>query len=82
MENNKSVRLVDELGRIVLPLEARLAMDWGNKTPVEIWVNPAENAVVIKRHTLACAYCGSTQELKAFNKKHICPACQTEITKL
>lgn len=37
--NNKFVRLIDELGRIVLPVEVRQAMEWGDRTPVEIWVN-------------------------------------------
>ena len=82
MENQKTVRLIDELGRIVLPIETRKAIDWGEKTPVEIWVNPADDEIVLRRHTFTCAYCGTTENLKAFQKKHICTACQAEIAKL
>lgn len=82
MSKTKTVRLIDELGRIVLPIEVRQAMEWGDKTPVEIWVNATDNEVVIKRHELSCIYCGATNNLKQYQKKHICPDCQTEVSKL
>lgn len=82
METNKSIRIIDELGRIVLPMEVRQAMEWDSKTPLEIRINAAENEVVLKRHALTCIFCGERENLKVFNNKHICPACQEEITKL
>lgn len=82
MQENNNVRLIDELGRIVLPIEARQAMDWSVKTPVEIWVNAMDGEIVIKRHAFTCAYCGTTENLKEYNKKHICLACQKEIAEL
>jgi len=57
-------------------------MDWGDKTPVEIWVNATEDEVVIKRHTFTCIYCGKTENLKEFHKKHICAGYQREVAKL
>lgn len=82
MDTSKNVRLIDELGRIVLPAEARDAMDWVEKTPVEIWVNAAKQELVIKRHVHTCVFCAQTENLKAFGKKHICPACQKAIAAL
>lgn len=82
MDASKNVRLIDELGRIVLPAEARVVMDWPEKTPVEIWVNAAEQALVIKRHVRTCVFCAQTEDLKAFEKKHICSACQKAISAL
>ena len=79
MDEFKNVRLIDELGRGVLPAEARNAMDWGEKTPVEIGVNTTEQEIIIKRHTFTCAFCAETEHLKAFHEKHICPACQKAI---
>ena len=79
MNESKNVRLIDELGRVVLPAEARNAMDWGEKTPVEIRVNTMDHEIIIKRHTFTCAFCAETENLKAFHKKHICPACQKAI---
>ncbi|HWP80533.1 MAG TPA: AbrB/MazE/SpoVT family DNA-binding domain-containing protein, partial [Candidatus Acidoferrum sp.] len=77
-----TVRLIDELGRIVLPVEIRKALDWGDKTPVEIWVNAPDNEIIIKRHAFSCAYCGATDNLKEYHKKHICPDCQKAIAEL
>jgi transcriptional pleiotropic regulator of transition state genes len=57
-EQAVAVRLIDELGRIVLPVEARRVMDWGEKTPVEIRVNATKNENIIRQHTLYCVYCG------------------------
>ncbi|MDL2274082.1 hypothetical protein LJC34_06035 [Oscillospiraceae bacterium OttesenSCG-928-G22] len=48
MSEKAPVRLSDELDRIVLPAEARQIMDWGEKTPVEIWVNATEHEITIR----------------------------------
>lgn len=81
-KTNTSVRLIDELGRIVLPAEARQVMDWSEKTPVEIWVNATNNEIVIRQHTFVCTYCSSTENLKEYHKKHICPDFQKAIADL
>ena len=80
--NMPPVRLIDELGRIVLPVEARRIMDWGEKAPVEIWVNAIDHEIIIKQHIFACAYCGATDNLKEYQKKHICLNCQKAIADL
>lgn len=82
MEKVKAVRLIDELGRIVLPAEVRGALEWGEGTPVEIRVNTAEDEVMMKRYAVTCTFCGETANLKRFGEKYICPACQRKIAKL
>lgn len=82
METSKNIRLIDELGRVVLPLEARDAMDWAENTPVEIWLNAAEQEIITKQHVCTCAFCGQTDHLITFEKKHICPVCQKAIAAL
>lgn len=79
---NIPVRLIDELGRIVLPAEVRKAMEWGDRTPVEIWGNATDNEIVIKRHMFSCAYCGKTENLKEYQRRHICADCQKIIAAL
>lgn len=81
-KNNTPVRLIDEIGRIVLPIEIRKAMEWGEKTPIELWMNTTDNEVVIKRHTFTCTYCGGTEKLKEYQRKHICPDCRKAIAEL
>ena len=82
MANYNNVRLIDALGRVALPVEVRDAMDWTEKTPVEIWANADEQKLVIKRHSFTCAFCGETEHLKVFGKKHICAICQSAIAAL
>lgn len=81
-DTSRVIRQIDELGRIVLPAEARRAMDWGEKTLVEIRINSAEHEIVIRQHMFSCAYCGSVENLKEFRKKHICTTCQKAISAL
>lgn len=82
MEQQKAVRRIDELGRIVLPAEVRAIMDWRETTAIEVRVNEQAGEVVLKTHVDACYYCGATENLKEFHRSHICPACQSAIAKL
>jgi len=41
------VRTIDELGRIVIPKEARQALDWGEKTEIEIFT--CKDTIVLER---------------------------------
>lgn len=82
MENNKQVRVIDDLGRIVLPQEVREAVGFGKNTSVEIRVDEAGREVILKRHTFSCVYCGATENLKQYEKKHICAACRKAIAGL
>ena len=49
------VRKVDELGRIVLPIETRKRLDLGPKDPVEIFVE--KDRVVLKKYEPCCIFC-------------------------
>lgn len=82
MEQEKAVKLIDDIGRIVLPTEVRQAMDWGEKTPVEIWLNATDDEVVIKRHKIACVFCGATENLRQYRKKPVCSSCQSNLVYL
>jgi len=74
--------IIDESERIVLPVEVRKSMKWDQNIKAEIWVNPQQNEIVIKKHIVDCVCCGKTKNLKAFDKKHICEVCQKKIVKL
>jgi transcriptional pleiotropic regulator of transition state genes len=79
MESSNTVRQIDELGRIVLPLEVRAALDWGNKTPVKIMMRQETGQVILCRHTASCDYCGSTEGLTKCCKKHTCINCKIKV---
>ena len=51
------VRKVDELGRIVLPIELRRTLNINIKDPLEIYVDG--ESIMLKKYQPACVFCGS-----------------------
>ncbi|HWS43039.1 MAG TPA: AbrB/MazE/SpoVT family DNA-binding domain-containing protein [Pseudoflavonifractor sp.] len=80
METKANVRKIDELGRIVLPLEVRRIMGWGEKSSVEIQVEG--DCVVLQKHIPYCIYCGAEENLKEYRAKFLCGNCQTAVSLL
>ena len=80
MKNTGIVRKMDELGRIVLPKELRDVMGIEERTPLEIFTDG--DAIVLKKHETACAFCGNTEGLSAFHGKQICAACLEQLKKI
>ena len=61
------VRKVDELGRIVLPIELRRTLDINIKDPVEIYVDG--DFIMLKKYEPACVFCGSATDVTEINGK-------------
>jgi transcriptional pleiotropic regulator of transition state genes len=59
MQNNGIVRKVDELGRIVLPIEVRRIMGIAERDSLVISMN--ENEIEIRKYEPICLFCGSNQ---------------------
>ena len=73
MKSTGIVRKVDELGRIVLPIELRHTLDIAEKDSLEIYVDGA--SIVLKKYQPACIFCGDAKNVINFKGKNICPAC-------
>ena len=73
------VRRIDELGRIVLPIELRRTLGIDNGDPVEIFVE--EDQVVLKKYMPACIFCNDTDGISVFKSKNICKKCLEEMKK-
>lgn len=67
------VRKVDELGRIVLPIELRRTLDIAEKDALEIFVEGS--SVVLKKFRPNCVFCDSSKDVLHFKGKTICPKC-------
>ena len=57
MKQTGVVRRLDELGRIVIPIEQRRLLDINIHDPVEI--NVEEGKIVIRKYHTGCIFCGS-----------------------
>ena len=73
------VRKVDELGRIVLPIETRKRLDLEPKDPVEIFVE--KDRVVLKKYEPCCIFCGDADDVIMYKDKRICRSCLEELKK-
>ena len=71
------VRRVDQLGRIVLPIELRRNMNIAEKDSLEIFVD--QNKIVLKKYEPACIFCGNAKNVFVFKGKNICPECVEEL---
>ena len=65
MKSTGIVRKVDELGRIVLPIEIRRTMNIDKCDAVEIFVD--EEKIVLKKYQPACIFCGNTIHLTIYH---------------
>ncbi|BAK97719.1 AbrB family transcriptional regulator [Oscillibacter valericigenes Sjm18-20] len=80
MKSTGIVRKVDELGRIVLPIEMRRTLDIAEKDALEIYVEGT--SVILKKYKPSCIFCDSNKDIVQFKGKNICPKCLRELTEL
>lgn len=73
------VRNIDDLGRIVLPMELRRTLGINIKDPMEIFVEG--DSIIIKKHQPNCIFCGSEKNVVSFKDKNICEVCKKELCK-
>lgn len=67
MKSTGIVRKIDELGRIVIPIELRRIMNLDIKDPVEIFVD--EDKVILRKYAPGCVITGSQDDLIPFEGK-------------
>ena len=67
------IRRVDELGRIVLPIETRKLMGLETRDGVEIFVE--DDRIVLKKYQPSCVFCGEAGGVVDFKGKKVCRDC-------
>ncbi|GEQ15672.1 MULTISPECIES: AbrB/MazE/SpoVT family DNA-binding domain-containing protein [Clostridium] len=71
------VRKVDELGRIVIPMELRRTLGIAEKDAVEIFVDGEQ--IIMKKYNPSCIFCGEARNVISYKGKNICTDCLDEI---
>jgi transcriptional pleiotropic regulator of transition state genes len=79
MKTTGIVRKIDELGRIVLPIELRRTLDIDVKDSMEIYVD--ESAIILSKYEPACIFCGNAKSIKNYKGRNICEECMQELKK-
>ena len=77
MKSTGIVRKVDELGRVVIPIELRRNLSIDVKDALEIFIDGEK--IILKKYSPACIFCGQAKNVENFKGKNICPACLEEL---
>lgn len=67
------VRKMDDLGRIVLPIELRRQFGIAEKDSLEIYTDG--DSIVLKKYNPGCTFCGSVVDLVNDGGKVVCRDC-------
>ena len=77
MKSTGIVRKVDELGRIVLPIELRRTLEIAEKDALEIYVDGS--TIVLKKFRPSCIFCDRSRDLVVYRDKNVCPRCLKDL---
>lgn len=77
MKSTGIIRKIDELGRIVLPIELRRNLGIAEHDSLEIFVEGTQ--IILRKYSPSCIFCGSSDEVSEFKGKRICGACKSEL---
>ena len=80
MKSTGIVRRVDELGRVVIPIEIRNKFEIAEKDPIEIYVEGS--SIILKKFEQNCIFCGSTKDLVEYKDRLVCSKCAENLSQL
>lgn len=73
MKSTGIIRKVDDLGRIVLPIELRRTLDIAERDELEIYME--NDRIILQKFEPACIFCGSSRGLITYCRKNVCQEC-------
>jgi transcriptional pleiotropic regulator of transition state genes len=77
MKSTGIVRRVDELGRIVIPMDLRRTFGSEIQDPLEIFVDG--DTIVLAKYQSVCVFCGSGTQIVTFKGKNVCQDCMKDL---
>ena len=80
MKSTGIIRKVDELGRIVLPIELRRTLDIEERDELEIFME--NDRIILQKFEPACIFCGSSRGLIGFCGKNVCQDCAKKVSQI
>jgi len=73
------VRKLDDLGRLVLPIELRRNLGIEEKDGLEIYVD--DEKIILRKYQPACVFCGNAEGVMNYKGKNICEDCLNDLAK-
>lgn len=78
MKSTGIVRKVDDLGRVVIPIEVRRSFDIEERDGLEIFID--NDRIILRKYEPACVFCGNAAEVTKFKDKTVCFECILNMT--
>lgn len=79
MKSTGVVRRLDNLGRIVVPIELRRNLGIADNDSLEIYTEG--ELIILKKYEPACIFCGDAKDVENYKGKNICKNCLQELKK-
>ncbi|NLB79488.1 MAG: AbrB/MazE/SpoVT family DNA-binding domain-containing protein [Clostridiaceae bacterium] len=79
MKATGMIRSLDQLGRIVIPIELRRVLDIAIGDGLEFYSD--ESTIVLKKYEPACIFCDNAKDITVYRGKNVCGECYSELKK-
>jgi len=73
MKTTGIVRKIDQLGRVVIPIELRRTLGIDEKDSLEFFVDG--NKIILRKYEPDCIFCSNTNDIMVFRGKRVCKIC-------
>lgn len=80
MKSTGVVRKLDNLGRIVIPIELRRTMNIDLRDTLEIFTE--DDRIILKKYHPACVFCSDARNVVPYKGKLICKRCLEEMKQM
>ena len=77
MKKDYSIRTIDGVGRIVIPMDLRKSLDIHEWDELRIYRD--HDRIAVEKNKPGCVFCRSSKDLVLFKEKYICKKCLDEM---
>lgn len=77
--NTGIIRRIDELGRVVIPMEIRKTLEISKSDYIEISMQGEQ--IILNKYQNKCVFCGKVNPVYTYSGKKICKSCMENLKK-
>jgi transcriptional pleiotropic regulator of transition state genes len=77
MKKTFRVRKIDNLGRVVIPMDIRKSLEIKDWDDLRIFLE--EDRIILTKAHDYCIFCGSEENLTSFHDRSVCSSCLSEL---
>ncbi len=82
MRDTGMIRVLDSLGRIVIPTEIRMTRNIELGDPLEFFISDDNTIIMRKYKSTECSFCRELNSIAYYKGQFICESCLTELKRI